>query len=70
MNVIVVGTAQHFWWVLDRYLGHLSDIMGYVYFCLSRLLIFRPMFTLFHSEECVLLAIYAHFRGLIVRQHW
>ena len=70
MNVIVVGAAQHVWWVLDCYLGHLSDILGYVYFRLSRLLIFRPMFTLYHSEECVLLTIYARFRELIVRQHW
>lgn len=69
-NVIVVGAAQHVWWVLDHHLGHLSDILGYVYFRLSRFLIFRLMFTFYYSEECVLLTIYAHFRGLIVRQHW
>ncbi len=67
LNVLVVGAAQLAWRLRDRYLVPLSDFMGCVYFCL---LAFRPMFTLCHSQECVLLTIYACVRGLGVRQHW
>ena len=30
-NVIVLGAAQHVWWVLNSYLDHLSDYVGCVY---------------------------------------
>ena len=67
MNVIVVGAAQHVRRVRHRYLVHLSDYVGYVYFCL---LADRPILTFRHSQECVLLTVYACLGGHSVRQHW
>ena len=64
-NVIVLGSAQHNGRVLDSYLDHLSDHVGYVYSVspLSGLI----LFTLHSSQERVVLAIHAYLCGHSVR---
>ena len=67
INMIVVGATQHDGWVHRDYLDHLSYFVGYVHFHLILDIVF---FTHDHSQERVLLAIYAHICGLAIRQHW
>ena len=47
MSITVVGAAQHDGRVLDSYLVHLSDYVGYVF--VVRLIALGPLLTLHNS---------------------